>query len=87
MNLSPQGILCDIFVKCSEPKYKGIEMICMPHAHSNISIIVKLGVINSQFYEFGTLCSCERFFVSQMLNVIILLKNKGLPYRDFVKEN
>jgi hypothetical protein len=24
MNLSPQGILCDIFVKCSEPKYEGI---------------------------------------------------------------
>jgi hypothetical protein len=53
-------------------------MIRMPHAHSNISIIVKLGVINSQFYEFVTLRSCERFFVSQMVNVIILLKNKGL---------
>jgi hypothetical protein len=24
MNRSPWGILCDIFVKCSEPKYEGI---------------------------------------------------------------
>jgi hypothetical protein len=53
-------------------------MIHMPRAHSNISIIVKLGVINSQFYEFVTLCSRERFIVSQMVNVIILLKSKGL---------
>jgi hypothetical protein len=53
-------------------------MIHMPHAHSNVSIIVKSGVINSQFYEFVTLCSCERFIVSQMVNVIILLKSKGL---------
>jgi hypothetical protein len=41
----------------------------MPHAHSNISIIVELGVINSQFYEFVTLCSCERFIVSQMVTL------------------
>jgi hypothetical protein len=60
-------------------------MICMLHAHSNISIIVKLGVINSQFYEFVTLCSCERFFVSQMVNVIILLKNQGLPLEILLK--
>jgi hypothetical protein len=60
-------------------------MICMPHAHSNISIIVKLGVINSQFYEFVTLRTCERFFVSQMVDVIILLKNKGLPLEILLK--
>ncbi len=28
------------------------EMIHMSHVHSNISIIAKLGVINSQFYRF-----------------------------------
>jgi hypothetical protein len=60
-------------------------MIRMPHAHSNISIFVKLGVINSQFYEFVTLRSCERFFVSQMVDVIILLKNKGLPLEILLK--
>jgi hypothetical protein len=60
-------------------------MIHMPHAHSNISIIVKLGVINSQFYEFVTLCGFERFFVSQMVNVIILLKTKGYSLEILLK--
>jgi len=48
---SPQGISCDIFDKCSEPEYAGIELICMPYVHSNILITAKLGVINSQFYR------------------------------------
>jgi hypothetical protein len=47
---SPQGLSCDIFDKRSQPKCAGIEMIRMPHVHSNISMITKLGVINSQFY-------------------------------------
>ncbi len=38
VNQCPQGISCDIFDKCSEPEYAGIEMIHMPHVHSNISI-------------------------------------------------
>ncbi len=51
MKQSPQGISCDIFDKCSEPEYAGIELICMPYVHSNILITAKLGVINSQFYR------------------------------------
>jgi hypothetical protein len=46
---SLQGLSCDIFDKCSQLEYAGIEMIRMPHVQSNISITVKLGVINSQF--------------------------------------
>ncbi len=38
VNQCPQGISCDIFDKCSQPEYAGIEMIHMPHVHSNISI-------------------------------------------------
>jgi hypothetical protein len=49
VNQSPQGISCDIFGRRSQPEYAGIEMICVPLIHSNISITVKLGVINSQF--------------------------------------
>ncbi len=63
---------CDIFDKCSQPEYAGIEMIRMPHVHSNISITVKLGVINNQFYRFLRLCSCKKFFVFQMVSLIVL---------------
>jgi len=48
---SPQGLSCDIFYKRSQPKYASINMIKMPHVHSNISMTIKLGVINSQFYR------------------------------------
>jgi hypothetical protein len=60
-------------------------MICMPHVHSNISITAKLGVINNQFYRFLRLCSWKEFFVSQMVNLIVLLKNKGYPLRILLK--
>jgi hypothetical protein len=40
---SHQGISCGIFDKRSQPEHGGIDMICMPHVHSNISIIAKLG--------------------------------------------
>jgi hypothetical protein len=50
-------------------------MILMPHVHSNISITAKLG-ISSQFYRFLRFCSCKEFFVSQMVSLIVLLKNK-----------
>jgi hypothetical protein len=33
---SPHGLSCDIFDKCSQPEYAGIEMIRMPHVDSNI---------------------------------------------------
>jgi hypothetical protein len=83
---SPQGISCDIFDKGSQPEYAGIEMIRMPHVHSNISITAQLGVISSQFYRFLRLCSCKEFFVSQMVSLIVLLKTKGCPSKDSVKE-
>ncbi len=70
VNQSPQGISCDIFDKRSQLEYASIEMIRMPHVHSNISITAKLGVINSQFYRFLRFCSCKEFFVSHMVSLI-----------------
>jgi len=78
---SPQGLSCDIFDKHSQPEYAGIEMIRMPRVHSNISMTVKLGVINSQFYRFLRLCSCKKFFVFQMVSLIVFLKAKGYPFK------
>jgi hypothetical protein len=49
--------------------------------HSNISITAKLGVINSQFYRFLRLRRCKKFFVSQMVSLIVLLKNEGYPVK------
>jgi hypothetical protein len=74
---SPQGLSCDNFDKRSQPEYAGIEMIRMPHVHSNISMSAKLGVINSQFYRLLRLCSCKKFFVFQMVSLIVFLKAKG----------
>ncbi len=77
MRQSPQGLSCDNFDKRSQPEYAGIEMIRMPHVHSNISMSAKLGVINSQFYRLLRLCSCKKFFVFQMVSLIVFLKAKG----------
>jgi hypothetical protein len=71
---SPQGLSCDIFDKCSQPEYAGIELIRMPHIHSNISM-----TINSQFYRFLRLRSCKKIFVFQMVSLIVFLKAKGYP--------
>jgi hypothetical protein len=60
-------------------------MIRMPHVHSNISMIAKLGLINSQFYRFLRLCSCKKFFVFQMVSLIVLLKAKGYPLKVLLK--
>jgi hypothetical protein len=76
---SPQALSCDIFDKCSQPEYAGIEMIRMPHVHSSISITVKLGVINSQVYRFLRLCSCKKYFIFKMVSLIVFLKAKGYP--------
>jgi hypothetical protein len=81
---SPQGLSCDIFDKCSQPEYAGIEIIRMLHVHSNISMSAKLGVINSQFYRFLRLCSCK-FFVFQMVSLIVFLKAKGYPLKVLLK--
>jgi hypothetical protein len=82
---SLQGLSCDIFDKCSQAEYAGIEMIRMPHVHSNISMTAKLGVINSQFYRFLRLCSCKKFFVFQMVSLIVFLKAKGYPLKGLLK--
>jgi hypothetical protein len=60
-------------------------MIRMPHVHSNISSTVKLGVINSQFYRFLRLCSCKKFFVFQMVSLVVLLKIRGYPLKILLK--
>lgn len=44
---NPWSISCDIFDKCLELKYVGIEMIYMLHVHSKMSIVVKLGIVNT----------------------------------------
>jgi hypothetical protein len=75
---SPQGVSCDIFDKHSQPEYAGIEMTRMPHVQSDISMTAKRGVINSQFYRFLRLYSCKKFFVFQMVRLIVFLKVKGL---------
>jgi hypothetical protein len=82
---SPQGLSCDIFDKCSQLEYAGIEMIRMPHVHSNISMIAKLGVINSLFYKFLRLCSCKKFFVFQMVSLVVFLKAKGYLLKVLLK--
>ncbi len=64
--------------------YAGIEMIHMPHVHSNISV-AKLGVINGQFYRFLRLCSCKEFLVSHMVSLIVLLKIQGHPRKILLK--
>jgi hypothetical protein len=84
---SPQGLSCNIFDKRSQPEYAGIEMIRMPHVHSNISMTAKLGFINSQFYRCLRLCSCKKFFVFQMVSLIVFLKAKGYPLKSYSKEN
>jgi hypothetical protein len=40
---STQGLSGDIFYKCSQPRYAGIEMIRMLHVHANTSITANLG--------------------------------------------
>ncbi len=82
MRQSPQGLSCDIFEKRSQPEYAGIRM---PHVQSNISMTVKLGVINSQFYRFLRLCSCKKFSVFQIISLIVFLKEKGYPSRVLLK--
>ncbi len=83
---SPQGLSCDIFDNRSQPEYAGLEMIRMPHVHSNISMTAKLGVINSQFYRFLRLCSCKKYFVFQMVSLIVFLKAKGYyPFKILLK--
>jgi hypothetical protein len=60
-------------------------VICTPRVHSNISTTVKLGDINSQFYSYWRFRSCEKFFVSHMGSLIVLLKNKDYPLKIWLR--
>ncbi len=79
VNQNPQGISCDMFDKHSQPQVL-TRSVC-----SNISDTAKFGVINNQFYRCLRLCCCKDFFVSQMVNLVFLLKNKGYPLRILLK--
>jgi hypothetical protein len=37
---SPQGIPCGIFHQCFQPEYAGLDMICMPHVHSESLLLL-----------------------------------------------
>jgi hypothetical protein len=74
MRQSPQGISYDIFGKCFELKYTSVDMIHMPHVHSNISITAKLGFISNEFYKFLRLCVSKDFLVSQMVSLIVFFE-------------
>jgi hypothetical protein len=70
MAQSHQGLSCDIFDKRFQLEYACTEMISTPRVqHSNIFVIVKLRVINIQFYKFLWLCSCKTFFNFQVVNL------------------
>jgi hypothetical protein len=56
-------------------------MIHMPNVHSNIFIITKLGIMNSQFYRLLRLCNFKDYFISHMVSLIFLLKNKSYPLK------
>jgi hypothetical protein len=55
--------------------------------HISFGYAAKLGFINSQFYRFLRLCSCKKFFVFQMVNLIVFLKAKGLPLKVLLKRS
>jgi hypothetical protein len=59
-------------------------MIRMSHVHSNISITAKweLSIVN--FTGFWGFVVLKIFLISQMVNLIVFLKNKG---KDSVKED
>ncbi len=50
INQSPRGIISSgMFDKHIQLENAGIDMVCMHHAHSNISMTSKLGIIKIQF--------------------------------------
>jgi hypothetical protein len=82
---SHQGFFCDIFDKCSQPKYAGIEMIRMPHVHSNTAMTAKLGVVDSQFYRFLRLW----FFLwlpEEVLALLFLLHGENGDFSILMKD-
>ncbi len=55
------------------------------HLLQFVDALAKLGVINSQFYRFLRLCSCKKFFVFQLVSLLVFLKAKGYPLRVLLK--
>jgi hypothetical protein len=45
-----------LLIHNTRQKYVGIDMIHMPHVHSDIFIITKLRIMNSRFYKILRLC-------------------------------
>jgi hypothetical protein len=84
---SPQDLSSDIVDKHFQPEYAGIEMIRMPHVHSNISMTLKLGVINSQFCRLLRLCSCKKFFCLSDGQSYCFSGGKRLPFKNSSKKN
>jgi hypothetical protein len=60
-------------------------MMHMPCVHSNISVTARLDITYSQFHSFFRHCSSPVFFVSQMVSLIVLLKNKGYTLKILLK--
>jgi len=68
-----------------QPQYTGIEIVFIPHDHSNISIPAQLGIVDSQFHEIAH-CDFKVLFGSQMVSFIVLMNKtlnpkKGYPSR------
>ncbi len=82
---SPQGLSCDIFDKHSQPEYAGIEMIRMPHVHSNISMTGSWGLSIVNFTHSWGFVVVRSFLVFQMVSLIVFLKVKGDPLKTFLK--
>jgi hypothetical protein len=64
------------------PDYTHIDMIFASCSHCNISTVAGLGAINSQFYR---VLSSKVCYISQMVSLILLLKNKCYPPNIFLK--
>jgi len=79
MKQSPQRSSCDFFNIRFQPKCAGVEMIRIPHVHSNILMIVELGVVNSQFYKFLKLCGYKNLPNGQSC----FSKGNRLPFKSF----
>jgi hypothetical protein len=82
VNQNPQGISYDMFDKHSQPQ--SMQELTRS-VYSNISNTAKFGVINNQFYRCLRLLCSKYFFVSQMIILIVLLKNKVYPLRILLK--
>ncbi len=67
---------CDIFCKRSQPENAGIDMICIDIIPISL-LLLSWALSIERFYRSLRLCGSEVFFVSQMIGLIVRLKNKG----------